>query len=1055
MKHMAGSVNSNYGHLVNTRFQTELTKGDGATTQNLKNQSGVTHTQKKTTVKKGGNVEENSNLSPAAREALKSAEAQHNEHVAEHGHEMAQQVGIEPHGDRPEDRELHMKRGYEREQESLADGPTQDGKVKVTSPEGKTQILTVEDHSHLTKMDDPDHTDARVLDDIPDASLNAANAVLDTQMAQGVSKVAVLKTDPKIDEVAETMHVDPLPALVEPMDIVGPGSDKKSQPMPIEFPPEMERVAAERAAAQLASGEFQQEAIMTGPGMTAPATPTPPLAEPAPAPVEKPASPMDRMKTNQTASNLLRRAPGGSWGAVAESLGVKPGQGKGVVPTGGPEEKRAQILDWRVGHALELEQAGHGRLANEILDGRHDRLVGKDVLVTTAKNDAAAQTFSAHFHSKGAELLESNTHPQDVNGKQVAFLAPDENGLLKEVRGQMLASADPGSAIFELAGQPGKQFNNNDIDFMAVLPKGAQVPPMPAVEVPADAFAARPQHYRAKSKEQMLADVAASASPADAKALLEGAGVKPGQASGEDFKPGLETQWRLGQAALLAAANQKDGMTEVLIGKWDNMAGKDMQPHLAQRAEFKTGFQDHYRKHGAKPADASPSELNGKMVAFLRENESTGKLEEVRGVLQHAGGRMDAVFTMQGHPGVEFNSNFVKSMVTLPPAGAPPFTKPADKETTLGGIPATELGAGSTVDSLNKFSRPLERTQMNEARSQLNERQKKDLDQLEGDVKSIRGLYRQISERPGDQQFINMAHQKIQEAQSRIGEVAGRHSAQGSALRVSIDPNNGEVFTNLSWTKDQVSPEMKAQGYSGVAYSLMSSPGRTDMELSAVPLKQGQPDGAYVKYRVASGDPKGWQGVAAVVGDVNGENGFHASTVAAGDPTLRTHMQTDPNRMSPAQRALANQAMGDVGLTWPSGGTPTQQPNQPIPPYQNQQGQPQQPVHRGFIDRLRYAFTGQPAPVGGPPPNWQAPPQPSYYNMNPYPSYSYPPVQYPYPGQAGSWGGGWGGGYPGGGWGGGYPGVGGGGMDTMMKIMMASTVISSFMPMLYFANCMF
>ncbi|MBT9585409.1 hypothetical protein IV102_18855 [bacterium] len=1050
MKFMAGSVNSNYFANVNARFQTDLAKGDGTTAQNLKNHSGVTHTAKKTTVKKGGNIEEGSNLSEAARQQLKSEQAQHADHMAEHGHEMAQQVGIEPHGDTPEQNELRSKRGYEREQEELADGPVADGKVKLTSPEGKVQIMTVEDHSHLKTMDDPDVTDRRVLDDIPDANLNAANATLDTQMANGVSKVAVLKTDPKIDAVAETMHVDPLPNLVEPMGIVEPGNDKTTKPMPLEFPPEMEQIAAEKAARELASGDFQQEAILAGPGMGMPKMGSGPSSTPSrPTP--------EQSKANSAAANLLAKAPAGSWGPVAELLGVKPGQGSGVTPSGTPQEKQAQVMEWRVGHALQLEQAGHGGLALQTLSGQHDSLVGKDVLATTVKNDAASQTFRDHYKHEGVQLKDETFRPfpQDLHGQQVAFLAPDENGLLREVRGQVKASADEGSAVFELAGKPGQTFNNNYIRDLAVLPDEG-VAPMPPVQVPPEALAAKPQNNRQMPRDEMLTKVAASATPAAAKVLFEAAGVKPGQGSGEDFKPGQVNQWRLGQAAQLAEANQGAGMTEVLSGKWDKLAGQNVQQHLEQRAEFRTGFQDHYRKNGAKSVDKSPHDLSGKMVAFLQENKDTGKLEEMRGVLQHQGRPGSAIFTLQGHPGVEFNSNFIESVVTLPNQGVPPFTTPEAKSTTIAGLPATELGAGSTVDSLSKFSRPLERTQVNEARSQLNERQKQDLEQLEGDVKSVRGILRQIGERPGDQQFATKSHEKIREIQTRIMDVAGRHQAKESNMQVILDQTSGEVFTRLNWSKDKVTPDMEAQGYNGVSYSLTSSPGRTDMELTSVPLKEGKPDGAYVKYRVASGDPKSWQGVAAVVGDVNGENGFHASTVANGDPTLRTHMQTDPNRMTASQRALAGQTLGDVGLTWPGGGAaPNTQANQntqahqnqPRADYQNQPGQPQQPVQRGFLDRLRYAFTGDSSYIGGPPPNWQAPPQPSYNYMGQYPNYSYPPVNYGgYNGYAGSWGGGYGG------YGGGY---GGGGMDTMMKIMMATSMISSFaMPMMYFANCM-
>lgn len=257
----------NTGSFINQQFANQLGRGEGKSAENLRNQSGLTNTAKKTTVKKGGTIaEEGSNLSPAAREALKSEQAQHAEHMAEHGNEMAHQSGLDVPADDHEQAELQRKRGYDRDQEMLAEGPTSDGKgMKMAAPNGTLQVMKVEDHDYLTKkMDDPDFTDAQLLDDIPAKNLEAANAVMDTQMAKGVSKVAQLKTDPKIDAVAEQMEIEPMPKLVEPMDIRDTTNDPKMQPVQMELPLETHQVAAEKAAAELASGNFQEEAMIAG-----------------------------------------------------------------------------------------------------------------------------------------------------------------------------------------------------------------------------------------------------------------------------------------------------------------------------------------------------------------------------------------------------------------------------------------------------------------------------------------------------------------------------------------------------------------------------------------------------------------------------------------------------------------------------------------------------------------------------------------------------------------------------------------------------------------------
>lgn len=257
----------NTGSFINQQFANQLGRGEGKSAENLRNQSGVTNTQKKTTVKKGGNIaEEGSNLSPAAREALKSEQAQHAEHMAEHGQEMAHQSGLDVPADDHEQQELRSKRGYERDQDTKTEGPTADGKnFKMAAPDGTLQVIPAEDHAYLTKkMDDPDFTDAKLLDDIPPKSLQAAEAVMDTQMAKGVSNVAKLKTDPKIDAVAETMEVEPAPKLVDPMPIRDTTNDPKMQPVQMELPLETHQVAAEKAAAELASGNHQEEAMIAG-----------------------------------------------------------------------------------------------------------------------------------------------------------------------------------------------------------------------------------------------------------------------------------------------------------------------------------------------------------------------------------------------------------------------------------------------------------------------------------------------------------------------------------------------------------------------------------------------------------------------------------------------------------------------------------------------------------------------------------------------------------------------------------------------------------------------
>lgn len=1052
---MAGSVNNNnYFSQVNARFQTELTKGDGATAQNLRNQSGVTHTAKKTTVKKGGNVaEEGASLSDAARQQLKTEQQHHADHVAEHGHELAQQTGIETDHDDAEDYELQSKRGYERTQEELQDGPTPDGRVKLTSPEGKVQLLKVEDHSHLQKMDDPDITDQRLLDDIPEANLNAANATLDTQMANGVSKVAVLKTDPKIDAVAESMEVQPLPALAEPMDIAGPGNDKTSLPMVLDFPPEMERVAAEKAARELASGELQQEMLLSGPGMTTVATPpaaSPPVIETQAASAQT-VTPEQATRLS-TAVEALAATPASAWPELAKTMGVEANTGLGAAPQGESREAEAQRNQWRAGQALTLAQAGEFEWAREVLNGGHSHLVGKPALEGLRHDKAATQQFHGHYLDQRpkAKILELNDRISELGGQQVAVLHRDPaSGQLREFRGTVEGTS-PGKATFRLKEHPDLELNQNYQPGMALL--SGEIPSMPPVEMKSPG---PNRDYPPLGRTDALLAGARELGTRQALQLLEQAGVKPHQASGEEFKAGLQgdaaqeqvKQWRLGQAAALYADRDHLGAKQVLSGKHDNLAGKELGPILEQNRELNIDFQRHYASHGgqlhnspSRYQGASAEDMAGKYVALLHPDPETGVLKEYRGHVKPVPGG-DALFEIASLPGQVLNTNYLTQLAVLPGTNVPPMLAPQappEKPAASGPNHTTLLSGQSTVDDLQQFVSPLQRLQRGEARSGLNPEQRQDLEQLEADVKAIRGMQRQISERPGDSAFANAAGQQMDQARGRIRELAMKHQSRESNFNVMVNPD-GEVYTSLRWKKDQVSPEMRAEGYQAVNYTLISSPGRDDFELQSTPLgANGQPDGNFAKVRVGTGDPNKWEGVAATVGNPSGENGFHASTVTPGDPRLRIHGETDTSRLSTAQKALAEQTMADSGLKWPTGQTTTAENG-----FQNRVGEQQEPVKPGFLNRLRYLFTGDPSHVGGtppyspPPPQWYPPHPPVYDYFGGFPSYQYPPTQF--------------GGHPGF-----VPGWGGGGMDTFTKIMMATSMISSVaMPMMFFANTMF
>lgn len=1039
---VANSISGgNYFSDVNLRAQRDLERGQGPNAQHLSQQSGVAQKAKKSTVKKGGNVAEEgatSQLSPAAREAIKTEAQHHSDHIAEHGQELAHEVGLDTGEDGPGEAQIESKQGWERPE--VPDGALPDGRYKITSPEDVPQAVNEADYIKLTGMDDADNTWDRVTGDIPDVQFQAAEAALETQMAKGVSQVAVLKVSPDVDAVAQKMEIQPQPPLAEPMGIVEPGNDKISGPMSLELPPEMERIAAERAAAQLAAGDFQEEAMIAGmPGLSVTATPTAISSQP-PAPAVDPAKP-EVLRNNHNTIEVLKDSPAELWGGLAEVMGVEVGQGMGQTLSENREQAHAQKLQWRVGHALQLQAAGEGEVAREVLQGGWDQLAGKSVLQAATANSEITQQFDLHYRDHDAQMKEDilNTSPQEMAGRHVAMLVPNkETGILEEVRGKVVPPRDSWSAEFRLEGSD-EVFNNNFIDSLAILPE-EKTPSMPEVVLPpvTELPTQAPPSPTSLSREEVVARAARLSSPAASAALLEKAEIPADWATGADYKPENKLQWQLGQARSLSQQGHTPGdVKDVLNGKWDNLAGDKIGPKIEQRNEFRADFQKHYHKHKAAKADGPPEDWYGQTVAFLRENPETKEFEEIRGKVKFGEGRNSSLFEIEGRQGEVFNNNFVKDVRILPHDRIPPFAQVSAR------LETASLPPGATAQELKQFSDPLAQLHKGTARSHLNPEQKRDLEQVENDVKTLRRLYSEMSERPYDAAFQGQAQSMIQAAQARVGQLAGRYDNAQGPLQVTVDPKDGEVYTTLRWQNDKLSSEMKAMGYQGMAYSLTSSPGRENFDLQALPLKEGKPDGTSARVQVATGNPQQWQGVSASVTRGTTSEGYQAGTIYPGDPRLQVQSATP---LSAASETVAAQVLGDAGLKWPDSKTGQAQGRQD---YWNVPGQTQRPVKPGFLDRVRYAFTGNDKYLGGPPMGWQSPPPPYYPGG--YPGMM-TTVPYSYPGYAGSWNTGWGGQSWGGGWGGGY---GGGGMNSMMKFMMATTLIGSVVtPMAFFMSSM-
>jgi hypothetical protein len=248
------------------RIANQQAKGvDSKTAENLRQTGGTAASQRKSHTSKNKGVPQEEGGLQLSDAAQKSLQANHQEHIQGHEHELAQQAGLqETDSESNESHELRMKRGHEREQEEMAQeaanggGQLPEGYAVITSPGGVEQVLAPDQITALDSLDrDLDHVDQKVLGDIPDANLEAAGRVVDTQLKDGLNKVAKLKPVPEA-EAAGRMQLEAADFVSGPLDIREPGNDKLT-PMTLDFPDEMTEMLKEQAARDLANGVAPQE----------------------------------------------------------------------------------------------------------------------------------------------------------------------------------------------------------------------------------------------------------------------------------------------------------------------------------------------------------------------------------------------------------------------------------------------------------------------------------------------------------------------------------------------------------------------------------------------------------------------------------------------------------------------------------------------------------------------------------------------------------------------------------------------------------------------------
>jgi hypothetical protein len=142
--------------------------------------------------------------------------------------ELAQQSGLSQSNDTNESEGAQRKRGFDREQEELAD-KLPEGFVELAGSNGTKQRMRVEEKDTLVRLDDARANAERVLGDIPKASLSAAQAVVKSQNLK--STKPKMKSDPAVDMAASQFERSIAPLLAAPLGNREPGNDRHGLPV--------------------------------------------------------------------------------------------------------------------------------------------------------------------------------------------------------------------------------------------------------------------------------------------------------------------------------------------------------------------------------------------------------------------------------------------------------------------------------------------------------------------------------------------------------------------------------------------------------------------------------------------------------------------------------------------------------------------------------------------------------------------------------------------------------------------------------------------------------
>lgn len=235
-------------------------------------------------------------------------------------------------------------------------------------------------------------------------------------------------------------------------------------------------------------------------------------------------------------------------------------------------------------------------------------------------------------------------------------------------------------------------------------------------------------------------------------------------------------------------------------------------------------------------------------------------------------------------------------------------------------VPTTPLVPHPKVDALKAPFEAL-KTTFESRVEQLNPQDAADLQQLEANLQRMAELRPHLSLDPAAsldlfEEAVSAKKETLQ-LQQQSQEIAERHRRFPAELFIYGQPGDSAVSTGVSWQQQELSPQLRALGYSEARYSLTLDRENRDLKADAQLVRQdGQADSHYLKYRISMAPSHRWRGADLTLGNAEDMFKLEATPLGMGSDDLYVRDDSHVQHWSATEQAFAAQALRDLGVGW-------------------------------------------------------------------------------------------------------------------------------------------